>query len=98
MKIEIGKKIIYITSNKDWTLDPITRRPSEKYEAAVADVDVMLRSCKNFFKVGGSEDVAKSIVSYLAHKHGLAPIKERKKIKKQNDSEEMGLGGTSLRG
>ena len=77
MKAEKEKNIY----NVDWTVDPITKRSnsSEKYNAAVADTDEIIRNSGRALLNGNSEDVARCIVSNLAFRHGLSPIKETKK-------------------
>lgn len=78
------EKCFYFNHGSDWTIDPKTGRynSSEKYIEAVADTNEIIRKGGCDLLNGNSEDIARRIVTNLALRHGLAPIKETKKRKK----------------
>ena len=78
------EEIFYFNHGNDWTIDTKTGRyySSERFKDAVADTDEILCHRVGDIFSGKSKEIAESIVINLAVRHGLSPLKEPKKKKK----------------
>ena len=58
---------------KDWTVDVETHRSNSSYafQDLITDVDRIIRDSAHSLIGGRSNDVARSIMAHMAHRHGL---------------------------